>query len=63
MCSLDSSIAELYFNGMISREDAIAQAAYPGQAGASAGGVRRGTDGSEFKSRVEFNPQRRATQE
>ncbi len=29
MCSLDSAIAELYFNGMISREDAIAQAAYP----------------------------------
>jgi len=29
MQSLDSSIAELYFNGMISREDAIAQAAYP----------------------------------
>jgi twitching motility protein PilT len=29
MCSLDSSIAELYFNGMISRDDAIAQAAYP----------------------------------
>ncbi len=29
MASLDSSIAELYFNGMISREDAIAQAAYP----------------------------------
>ncbi|HEB60379.1 MAG TPA: type IV pilus twitching motility protein PilT [Phycisphaeraceae bacterium] len=29
MCSLDASIAELYFNGMISREDAIAQAAFP----------------------------------
>lgn len=29
MSSLDSSIAELYFNGMISREDAIAQAAFP----------------------------------
>ncbi len=29
MTSLDSSIAELYFNGMIRREDAIAQAAYP----------------------------------
>ena len=29
MCSLDSSIAELYFNGYISREDAIAQAAHP----------------------------------
>jgi len=29
MSSLDSSIAELYFNGLISREDAIAQAAYP----------------------------------
>ncbi|MCE9591556.1 MAG: PilT/PilU family type 4a pilus ATPase [Planctomycetes bacterium] len=29
MRSLDSSIAELYFNGMISREDAIAQAAFP----------------------------------
>jgi len=29
MSSLDTSIAELYFNGMISREDAIAQAAYP----------------------------------
>ncbi len=29
MCSLDSSIAELYFNGYISREDAIAQSAYP----------------------------------
>lgn len=29
MNSLDNSIAELYFNGMISREDALAQAAYP----------------------------------
>jgi twitching motility protein PilT len=29
MCSLDSSIAELYFNGFISREDAIAQSAHP----------------------------------
>ncbi|MFI4892265.1 MAG: type IV pili twitching motility protein PilT, partial [Phycisphaerales bacterium JB058] len=29
MQSLDSSIAELYFNGMIGRDDAIAQAAYP----------------------------------
>ncbi|CAG0991964.1 Twitching mobility protein [Phycisphaerales bacterium] len=29
MCSLDSSIAELYFNGYISREDAIAQSAHP----------------------------------
>jgi len=29
MMSLDTCIAELYFNGMISREDAIAQAAYP----------------------------------
>jgi twitching motility protein PilT len=29
MASLDSSIAELYFNGYISREDAIAQSAYP----------------------------------
>jgi len=29
MCSLDSSIMELFFNGYISREDAIAQAAYP----------------------------------
>ena len=29
MASLDSSIAELYFNGFISREDAIAQAAFP----------------------------------
>ncbi|RMD63680.1 MAG: type IV pili twitching motility protein PilT, partial [Planctomycetota bacterium] len=29
MTSLDASIAELYFNGMISREDAIAQAAFP----------------------------------
>ncbi len=29
MNSLDNSIAELFFNGMISREDAIAQAAYP----------------------------------
>jgi twitching motility protein PilT len=29
MNSLDNSIAELYFNGMISRECAIAQAAYP----------------------------------
>lgn len=29
MVSLDGSIAELYFNGLISREDAIAQAAYP----------------------------------
>ena len=29
MTTLDNSIAELYFNGMISREDAIAQAAFP----------------------------------
>ncbi|MFM9996968.1 MAG: type IV pilus twitching motility protein PilT [Phycisphaerales bacterium] len=29
MSSLDASIAELYFNGMISKEDAVAQAAYP----------------------------------
>ena len=29
MNSLDNSIAELYFNGMIGREDAVAQAAYP----------------------------------
>ncbi len=29
MISLDTAIAELYFNGMISRDDAIAQAAYP----------------------------------
>jgi twitching motility protein PilT len=29
MNSLDNAIAELYFNGMISREDAIAQAAFP----------------------------------
>jgi twitching motility protein PilT len=29
MSSLDSSIAELYFNGMISKEDAVAQAAFP----------------------------------
>jgi twitching motility protein PilT len=29
MCSLDASIAEAYFNGLISKEDAIAQAAYP----------------------------------
>jgi twitching motility protein PilT len=29
MCSLDTLDRELYFNGMISKEDAIAQAAYP----------------------------------
>ena len=29
MNSLDNAIAELYFNGMITKEDAIAQAAYP----------------------------------
>jgi twitching motility protein PilT len=29
MISLDNAIAELYFNGMVSREDAISQAAYP----------------------------------
>ncbi|MCL4211337.1 MAG: PilT/PilU family type 4a pilus ATPase [Phycisphaerales bacterium] len=29
MISLDNAIAELYFNGMIGREDAIAQAAFP----------------------------------
>jgi len=29
MRSLDNAIAELYFNGMISKEDAVAQAAYP----------------------------------
>ncbi|MCH2134035.1 MAG: PilT/PilU family type 4a pilus ATPase [Phycisphaerales bacterium] len=31
MVSLDSSIAELYFNGFISRQDAVAQASYPEQ--------------------------------
>ncbi len=29
MCSLDKSIAELYFNGMVSRDDAIASATMP----------------------------------
>jgi twitching motility protein PilT len=29
MVSLDHSIAELYFNGLISRDEAVAQAAYP----------------------------------
>ena len=29
MISLDNAIAELYFNGLISREDAVSQAAYP----------------------------------
>jgi twitching motility protein PilT len=29
MTTLDNAIAELYFNGMISRDDAVAQAAYP----------------------------------
>ena len=29
MCSLDNSILELFFNGLITREDALAQAAYP----------------------------------
>lgn len=29
MNSLDNAIGELYFNGMISKEDAVAQAAYP----------------------------------
>ncbi len=29
MNSLDNAIAELYFNGLISREDAVAQAAFP----------------------------------
>ena len=29
MNTLDNSIAELFYNGMISREDAVAQAAYP----------------------------------
>ena len=29
MTSLDTSIAELYFNGMISKNDAVAQAVYP----------------------------------
>lgn len=29
MSSLDTSISELYFNGMISREDAVAQAVFP----------------------------------
>ncbi len=29
MLTLDNAIAELYFNGMVSRESAIAQAAYP----------------------------------
>jgi twitching motility protein PilT len=31
MVSLDASIAELYFNGFISRQDAVAQSAYPEQ--------------------------------
>ena len=26
---IDNAIAELYFNGLISREDAVAQSAYP----------------------------------
>ncbi|MEM8834381.1 MAG: type IV pilus twitching motility protein PilT [Planctomycetota bacterium] len=29
MCTLDNAIAELFFNGLISRDDALAQAAYP----------------------------------
>jgi twitching motility protein PilT len=29
MCSLDTSIAELYFNGLIGKEDAIAKAVHP----------------------------------
>jgi len=29
MISLDNAIAELYFNGLVSREDAIAQSAFP----------------------------------
>jgi twitching motility protein PilT len=29
MTTLDNAIAELYFNGMISRDDAVAQAAFP----------------------------------
>ncbi len=29
MCSLDSSIAQLYFNGLIGRDDAVAQASFP----------------------------------
>ncbi len=29
MCSLDTAITELYFNGLISKEDAIAQAVHP----------------------------------
>ncbi len=29
MNTLDNAISELYFNGAISREDAVAQAAYP----------------------------------
>jgi twitching motility protein PilT len=29
MQSLDTAIAQLYFNGMISREDAVSSAAYP----------------------------------
>jgi twitching motility protein PilT len=29
MATLDKSIAELYFNGMVSREDAITHASYP----------------------------------
>jgi twitching motility protein PilT len=29
MCTLDKSIAELYFNGMVSRDDAIASANMP----------------------------------
>jgi len=29
MISLDNAIAELFYNGMISREDAIAQSANP----------------------------------
>ncbi len=29
MTTIDTAIAEIFFNGMISREDAIAQAAFP----------------------------------
>ena len=33
MSSLDNAIAEIYFNGMISKEDAIAHAVYPEKLG------------------------------
>ena len=58
MNSLDNAIAELYFNGLIGREDAIAQAAYPGEARTDARrlGGRKGRGGGSPRPELETDP-------